>query len=58
MVLNFNIIFLNELAKYQTQKHLKEKYGRELISAWILIVYKDCLSIKIYPLFNLHGSEF
>ena len=31
MVLNFNIIFSNEVAKYQTQKHLKEKYGRKVI---------------------------
>ena len=30
----------------------------KLISAWILSVYKDCWSLKIYTLINLHGSEF
>ena len=39
MVLNFDIIFSNEVAKYQTQKHLKEKYGRKIMyfGSYILI---------------------
>ena len=39
MVLNFDIIFSNEVAKYQTQKHLKEKYGKKImyLGSYILI---------------------
>ena len=31
MVLNFNIIFPNEVAKYQTQKYFEEKDGSKIM---------------------------
>ena len=58
MVLNFNIIFLNELPKYQTQKHLKEKYGREIIyfGNHILIKQSVCPLEGAQWVEPLHGN--